>query len=370
MHQFSVPPAEARLLFPSDRVFPSSPDISALKLRAGETIAFLDLGEMAAVVGGKAIAGRDDGPQPPLPEQIMDAFMRAGTGPEGYGLVTSRLALFPHLTVRENIALPLRAGLPGAEISARVARVLALTGLEAEAGLKPMQLGQERRIRVALARGLVTGASTVVLDYPFRGLDHAERSQLVARIRRLKSSWGFSLVLLTGERDEALLMADRIGVIADGVLLQTGRPDELFDRPVDACVAVGFGDAVLLRGIVIDEENDIVRVRLAAGVVVCATSGGVLRPGILVDVCVRPGRITPVFGAKPDDETATLVGTLASVVQMADVFRLVFRLPDGGEVIVHRPSVLGSRNMRPGSEACLVWQENAAVAFPSAADKG
>jgi osmoprotectant transport system ATP-binding protein len=156
------------------------------------------------------------------------------------GYVFQEAGLFPHMTVAENIAItPRLLGWPKAETQARVSELLALVRL-AEAGLAlrlPRELSGGQRQRVALARALAARPDIMLLDEPFGALDPLTRDEIAEDYRRIHETLGLTTVMVTHDMTEALLLADRIGVMREGRLVQIGTPRQLLEAPADGFVA-------------------------------------------------------------------------------------------------------------------------------------
>ncbi|MCF8529566.1 MAG: ABC transporter ATP-binding protein [Aquiluna sp.] len=165
----------------------------------------------------------------------------------GIGIVPQEAALFPHLTVSENIAF----GLGKQDKSAREARVkelLELTRLTPFADRKPDQLSGGQSQRVALARALAPKPAVVLLDEPFSALDAELREQLRSEVRQMLRTEGATAILVTHDQEEALSLADRVAVMRDGQIIQVGTPAEIYNAPVDLGIATFLGDSVLVEG--------------------------------------------------------------------------------------------------------------------------
>jgi iron(III) transport system ATP-binding protein len=165
----------------------------------------------------------------------------------GIGFVFQDYALFPHLTVAENLAFGLRH-LPLAERAARVAEMLALVGLAGLEGRRPHQLSGGQQQRVALARTLATRPRLILLDEPFSNLDARMRVETRQEVRRLLKETGSAGILVTHDQEEALALADRIAVMDAGRVVQIGTPDEVYRNPATAFVAGFIGRSNILRG--------------------------------------------------------------------------------------------------------------------------
>ena len=223
-------------------------------------------------------------------EQPDHGIVRLGeeelTGPDRFvpperrrvGMVFQDGALFPHLTVAENVAFGLRRS---GDRKNRVARALELVGLGTLGDRLPARLSGGEWQRVALARALAPAPEVLLLDEPLASLDQALRVQLRAEVRRLLSDLGITSIFVTHDQNEAFVVGDEVAVMRNGQILQSGTPGHLYERPVDRWVARFVGDANLVRGRV---TGDSVETHL--GVVPVAS--GVGTAGARVDVLVRP----------------------------------------------------------------------------------
>jgi putative spermidine/putrescine transport system ATP-binding protein len=172
------------------------------------------------------------------------------------GVVFQAYALFPHMRVWENVAYPLRVREVGVdERRRRAGEMLERVGLSGLSGRLPAQLSGGQQQRVALARALVFGPRALLLDEPLSALDAGTRVAMRDEVRRIQRSHNIATLLITHDQDEALSLADRIVLLKDGALVQTGSPQELYDRPADAFVAGFIGRANLLDGTVIDGQT-------------------------------------------------------------------------------------------------------------------
>src|SRR6516165_8195961 len=205
------------------------------------------------------------------------------------GMVFQNYALFPHMTVGENVAFPLGVRrIRRSEIAERVRRALAMVRLEAFADRRPAQLSGGQQQRIALARALVFEPSLVLMDEPLGALDKKLREQMQIEIKLLHERLGLTVVYVTHDQSEALTMSDRIAVFHEGRVVQQGAPDALYSQPRDAFVAGFIGENNLLGGTVEANSNGHVRVALSGGLQVTATAVGELEHGAHVLVAVRP----------------------------------------------------------------------------------
>lgn len=195
------------------------------------------------------------------------------------GMVFQEFALFPHISVGENVGY----GVRGADRVERVADTLKLVGLEGYEDRFPHELSGGEQQRVALARALAPQPDVVLLDEPFSNLDAPQRERMRRELKRIIRSAGVTALFVTHDQAEALAIADHIAVMRDGVVVQAGSPDDVYVQPVSPWVATFLGDAALFEGV-------------AAGGVVATTVGDVptdLPDGTTVQVMVRPEWVRP-----------------------------------------------------------------------------
>ncbi len=196
------------------------------------------------------------------------------------GMVFQSYALFPNMTVAENVAFGLEVRkIRGTERDRQVAEVLELVQLSGMAGRKPHQLSGGQRQRVAMARAIVTRPRVLLLDEPLSALDKALRVEMQVELKRIQREVGITTIFVTHDQEEALVLSDRIGILKDGNLVREGPPREVYNDPGTAFAARFLGDANLLKGL--PEPGGL---RLADGTLV-------------------PGVSTPILGLRPENLT-------------------------------------------------------------------
>ena len=226
------------------------------------------------------------------------------------GMVFQSYAVWPHMTVRQNVAYPLRhRRLPRAEIDRKVDEVLALVGLAEYAERPVVALSGGQMQRVALARSLVYQPQLLLLDEPLSNLDAKLRVRLRDDLRRIIKQTGVTALYVTHDQAEAVVLGDRIGVMREGKLLQMGSPDEIYNRPGDLFVANFTGASNLFVGRVIAREGEFGTVE-AGGHRLTAWLPAAVRAGDAVKVAVRPENVRlGVNGAsEPNRFTARVAG--------------------------------------------------------------
>ncbi|MCG9695877.1 polyamine ABC transporter ATP-binding protein [Shewanella sp. Isolate11] len=166
-------------------------------------------------------------------------------------------ALFPHMTVAQNIAFGLKQDkMAKAEIEQRVQEMLKLVHMEAYAKRKPNQLSGGQRQRVALARSLAKRPKLLLLDEPMGALDKKLRTQMQLEVVDILESVGVTCVMVTHDQEEAMTMAERIAIMSDGWIVQTGSPIDIYESPVNRMVAEFIGSVNLFEGDIVEDEVD------------------------------------------------------------------------------------------------------------------
>ena len=263
-------------------------------------------------------------------------------------------ALFPHMTVEENVGFGLRMKkVESTEIAERVRRALDMVQLGHRAAASPKQLSGGQQQRVALARALVNEPQVLLLDEPLGALDLKLRQAMQTELKDLQGRVGITFIYVTHDQEEALTMSDRIGVMSEGRLLQVGTPQEIYERPRSRFVAGFIGEINLLGATVVDHES----VRLAGGRLVAAETGA--SAGTEVTVAVRPERLELYgLGETVPARLNAVRGRVVRRVYFGDVFYYDVDTPDG-VIEVKEENRPGVELHEIGEEAVVAWAPEA-----------
>ncbi|HLS21506.1 MAG TPA: ABC transporter ATP-binding protein [Paenalcaligenes sp.] len=278
------------------------------------------------------------------------------------GVVFQNYALFPHLSVADNLAYPLKVRrLPRAEIRERVQRFLNLIELGEFGDRRPAQLSGGQRQRVALARALIFEPSLVLMDEPLGALDKNLREQMQFEITRLHERLGFTVIYVTHDQAEALTMSDRIAVFNHGVVQQYDQPHILYERPSNAFVASFIGENNLIPIHDLQRSGEYIQARLNSQQQLRAQNGNcnhdTLAQGIL---SVRPEKVQINPMQKTDNEIRAKFITHHYV---GDFIRYYFALADGTQITAKSLSTLAPEQLKEGVEFSLGWNANDCFAF-------
>jgi len=236
-----------------------------LTVAAGSLVALLGPSGCGKTTTLRMVAGLEE---PSEGDVLFDDVSVLGVPPErrNIGMVFQRYVLFPHMSVAKNVSFGLRMrGVPAAEVERRVAEVLEVVQLEGLANRFPSQLSGGQQQRVAIARTVITDPKVMLMDEPLSNLDAKLREEMRAFITRLQRQLGITTLFVTHDQVEAIELADRIGVMFDGRLVQVGSPEEIFNRPINQRVADFMGATNLIPGRLSAVERDASTLRSAVG---------------------------------------------------------------------------------------------------------
>jgi spermidine/putrescine transport system ATP-binding protein len=273
--------------------------------------------------------------------------------------VFQNYALFPHLTIFENVAFGLRRkGVKDTEIRQRVTETLALVELAGFEKRKPTQISGGQAQRVALARALINRPSVLLLDEPLGALDLKLRKQMQLELKRIQQEVGITFIYVTHDQEEAMTMSDRIAVMNRGRYEQLADPETLYERPATRFVAGFLGVSNLLKGTVVERGTPHAAVRLADGTVVRVPAAAIDSTAT-VEVGVRPEKIR-LFGidSEPPAGFNVLAGTIRDASYIGVSTQYVVETRSGGRLSVYEQNVertIHGSLHRPGEDVRVAW---------------
>ncbi len=266
-------------------------------------------------------------------------------------------ALFPHMSVAENIAFGLEMRRIGREdTAARVEEMLRLVKMQGLGQRRPSQLSGGQQQRVALARALANRPKVLLLDEPLSALDFKLRKEMQIELKKLQLETGITFIFVTHDQEEALTMSDRVAVMERGRILQVGSPTDIYEHPTRRFVADFIGDTNFLEARVVGVENGAARVRLTSGAELALRGLGGTSIGAAVTLAIRPERVSFALPGS----AAALEGTVETVVYFGTDTLFYLRLPDGRPFMVRSQNKEGSRrDYSPGERVGLVLAADA-----------
>ncbi len=272
----------------------------------------------------------------------------------GIGMVFQNYALFPHMTVAENLSFPLEVRKMGkAEIEEKVQRALAMVQLGGFEHRRPGQLSGGQQQRVAVARALVFDPKLVLMDEPLGALDRQLREQMQYEIKHIHENLGVTIVYVTHDQAEALTLSNRIAVFNDGIIQQLATPDTLYEEPENAFVAQFIGENNKLLGTVKEINATSCTVEVEGGDIIEALVVNVSATGERTTLSVRPERvqISPPDGALPN----VFEGRVEELIYLGDHIRTRMSACGNSDFIVKVPNASGHASLRAGDNIKVGW---------------
>ena len=273
----------------------------------------------------------------------------------GIGMVFQNYALFPHMTVNENLAFPLEVrGIDKATREAKVKRALDMVQMVSFGFRRPAQLSGGQQQRVALARALVFEPELVLMDEPLGALDKQLREHMQFEIKHLHERLGITVAYVTHDQGEALTMSDRVAVFNDGRIQQLATPSDLYERPENSFVAQFIGENNKLRGVVEALGEQGAMVRLDSGELIAATAVNLTAKGQRTLVSIRPERVEYKAEMMPAG-AHTIDAEVLEFIYMGDIFRTRLRVGGSDDFVIKSRNTLNQRMLVPGEVIKIGW---------------
>ena len=272
----------------------------------------------------------------------------------GIGMVFQNYALFPHMTVAENLSFPLEVRKIGkSEREKKVMRALDMVEMGAFGGRRPAQLSGGQQQRIALARALVFEPELVLMGEPLGALDKQLREKMQFEITDLAHRLGITVVYVTHDQTEALTMSDRVAVFDDGRIQQLAPPDELYEAPQNSFVAQFIGENNTLEGVVKEISGGRCTVQLDGGEMIDAMPVNVSKVGERTRVSIRPERVevNPELG----EGAHTLKAKVKEFIYMGDIFRTRLSVAGNEDFVIKTRNRPDQVRLKPGEDVTIGW---------------
>lgn len=271
-------------------------------------------------------------------------------------------ALFPHLSVADNIAFGLkRSDMPKSEIAGRVDEMLALVQLSKFATRRPHQISGGQRQRVALARALAKAPKLLLLDEPLAALDRKLREETQFELMDIQEKLGTTFVIVTHDQEEAMTVASRVAVMDHGKLVQVATPEQIYEFPNSRYVADFIGDVNLIEGAVKNIGKEVTTISWAEGLPdIKAVTPDNIQKGDNCCFAIRPEKIS-ISADKPDDVANALPGKVLDIGYHGNMSTYHVELANG-QVIKAQIA-----NQRRLSRRAFTWDDQVWVSFTATA---
>ncbi|MED5621236.1 ABC transporter ATP-binding protein [Ideonella sp. BN130291] len=293
-----------------------------LDIRRGEFLTLLGPSGSGKTTTLMMLAGFES---PTAGDIVLDGKPITRTPPHKrhFGMVFQNYALFPHMTVGQNVAYPLTVRkVAQTEQAQRVAKALGMVRLDGLADRYPTQLSGGQQQRVALARALVFEPQLVLMDEPLGALDKQLREHMQIELKELHRQLGVTFVYVTHDQGEALTMSDRVAVFNDGAIQQIAPVEQMYEAPANRFVAGFIGDSTVLKGTVRAADSERCGIVLPDGRVITGLNVNGAQVGEAVEACIRPERIV-VHTQAPAERANVLQARVAGVIYYGDHLRLL-----------------------------------------------
>ncbi|THD85183.1 ABC transporter ATP-binding protein [Aliigemmobacter aestuarii] len=334
-----------------------------LSIRRGEFLSFLGPSGCGKTTALRMLAGFE---APTRGDILLDGQRVNDLPPHRrpVNMVFQHYALFPHLTVAENISYGLRQQRPrpsAPEIAKAVDRALETVRLPGFGPRRIWEMSGGQQQRVALARAIINQPKLLLLDEPMAALDKKLRRDMQIELQTLQRSLGITFVLVTHDQEEALSMSDRICIMRGGRIVQVGRPRDLYDRPINRYVADFVGKSNFFAGRVTERSGGAAALTTASGRLIAGSATSDIATGQAATASLRPEQIA--LRRTSTGDTGEVRVTVVNRIFLGEHTEYLVTSDDLGEflVLVSRQAEATEGGFEPGDTAHASWQAGTAL---------
>ncbi len=344
-------------------------DDVSLTVERGSFFSFLGPSGCGKTTSLRLIAGFE---QPTEGDVFIGGASVVGTPPHKrpVNMVFQQYALFPHMDVSENIGYGLRQRDPKPtkqDIAKRVDETLEMVRLSGYGKRRAWELSGGQQQRVALARALINRPTCLLLDEPLAALDRKLRREMQIELQTLQREVGITFILVTHDQEEALSMSDRICIMREGQIIQSGSPRELYDEPINRYVADFVGKTNFFTGEVIDVSDLNITVKSSSGQVFAGAQpkgAPALVSGSKACIAVRPEMISiSPTAEKVNGNDIAIQGRVMNRIFLGEHSEYLIATEEYGDVLVLSPKSIESinRSFAPGDNISISWRPEAVL---------
>lgn len=271
-------------------------------------------------------------------------------------MVFQGFALFPHMTVNENIGYGLKLrSIDKDIISEKVTKMMDLVGLSGLSDRKPHELSGGQQQRVQLARALILENDVLLLDEPLSALDAQLRKDMCIELKRLQKTVGISFVHVTHNQEEAMSVADRIAIIADGEMVEQGTPKEIYSNPKKKFTAEFIGEKNILNGVVVDFSKSKILVNIEKDEIEVANNNYAISKNQKISLSIKSESIEITKGSANKSKGAknSISGKVTEITFLGQFIRYLVLLSNNQEIQVRSHNEV--RGVSLNDQVNLTW---------------
>lgn len=273
-------------------------------------------------------------------------------------MVFQGFALFPHMSVLENIGYGLKLkSIEKEVIFTKVTKMMDLVGLTGLSKRMPHELSGGQQQRVQLARALILENDVLLLDEPLSALDAQLRKDMCIELKRLQKTVGITFVHVTHNQEEAMSVADRIAIIADGEMLEEGTPEEIYSNPKNKFTAEFIGEKNIFNGTVVSFNTKNITIDIGNDTIEILNQGYKIKKNQKVSLSIKSESIEIIKNQNKSDDklkVAQIMGTISEITFLGQFIRYLVLLKNGQEIQVRSHKEV--KNIKLNDKVSLKWK--------------